>query len=126
MSDEEESIDELGVDLEGVTLPISEEWRIRANDALVDLDKERQWLAAEVGTTKTTITDLLSTTKTSHLVGAVSKALGIAVPYAEITDHRELVWLAAGKALRKLSPLDFDKELDKVARLISKFRKEAS
>ncbi len=103
-----------------IEMPISTEWRKSVNEALSDRGWFQKDLAEAVGTTAATVSNILKSSKSSELVGAISRILRIPVPFVSVLDERELLWISAGKRLRKNSPLEFDKQLARITRLISK------
>lgn len=106
--------------LDGVELPISNDWRKRVRLARDDKGWTDKQLAHEAGTTPATVSNVLKKSKTSNKVAAISRALQIAVPFAPVEDTRELTWLGMGKALREADPREFDRTIESLARKLEK------
>lgn len=74
---------------EGPKLQMTTAWKETVERRLVELGKDKAWLAGELGVHKATVGRMLGTQQTSSLVPQVVTLLGIALPLAEIQSMEE-------------------------------------
>lgn len=98
----------------------TQQWRDRVREARLRQGMTQPQLAARLGTTQPTISDIeTGKIAASKLVTPISEVLKIATPYAAVEDDLERRWIEAGRLLRARNRAVFNAQLLFIEQLLA-------